>query len=935
MTDIIIQNLFRNIDITSLNTAQKILTFYKLVIELERTKEPDIRTYYEYPINYHTDEHFMLVDLPCNSEFHGKFDENRDQSKTKFPLDLYIGLSINLEGQAYRLLNIIIDYNDIRNINIEEELLPIRIEDFEINLKEASRLELLPETIDNIHIGIKNNPTWQGILSILKKEISEKVTITDNLFLALSNKSIELSQLYSELNNQNMKNALDCSKPHKHSLLESFLLNEAIDNEVDSIDVDSLLCITQLDDSQKEAVANALNSRISVITGAPGTGKTQVIENILANALIQGKKVLVASKNNKAVDNVKDRFDQVVSSDYFLRFGSRSIVSNKTIPALERITSHIEKSQSSTDEYHWYKNKYDCTVCSLQKEKKEEASLIEQLKLSQQELHNIATKKNKFQIENKHIESEHRNNIDNLNRKYSNLLSFASIPEHELNRCLRAIRTLENDFTAKFKGIFGFWHRRFSVRKCISLYFKEVVSFPETLQLYFTSKNPIPNKISHPTLLELTLKWRKLITECITFIQELKEENTKYTHAKQCIERKINSLNDKEQQETIKFSNLNKSLADINSTISNGKRWISENSLKILLSCIQHHIQQKEARPITTTYKDYLPNKIPWKENDYKLFVQRAKEFIDTFNLCSVTSLSTKNAFPLESELFDMVIIDEASQCDIASALPLIMRTKQLVVIGDPMQLRHISSVTTEEEQMIKDKLELEDSQYIKYAECSLYDYSNDLISHAQSGSSIPYMLKYHYRCHPHIIEYSNDMFYGGRMKRRLEIKTDTNRLKGTPQGVVLVDVVGTQINDNVNINEAEAKKSIELAERVALSQPDVSIGIVTPFRHQAEKINSMIPTELRERIEANTVHKYQGDEKDIMIYSLVVTHNSPSKKIYWIDNIVPNLVNVAVTRAKSTLYVVGNFDYIMTHSNIDKPLGYLVRYKNKRISRL
>jgi superfamily I DNA and/or RNA helicase len=140
------------------------------------------------------------------------------------------------------------------------------------------------------------------------------------------------------------------------------------------------------------------------------------------------------------------------------------------------------------------------------------------------------------------------------------------------------------------------------------------------------------------------------------------------------------------------------------------------------------------------------------------------------------------------------------------------------------------------------------------------------------------------------------------------------------------VNVVGRQISDVVNINEAEAKKAIEIATQVARQYPDVSIGIVTPFKHQAERINQLIPNNLLQRIDANTVHKYQGDEKDIMIYSLVVTDNSPDRKIGWIDNTVPNLVNVAVTRAKSTLYVVCNVNYIKAHSTNYKPLGYLVR---------
>ena len=88
----------------------------------------------------------------------------------------------------------------------------------------------------------------------------------------------------------------------------------------------------------------------------------------------------------------------------------------------------------------------------------------------------------------------------------------------------------------------------------------------------------------------------------------------------------------------------------------------------------------------------------------------------------------------------------------------------------------------------------------------------------------------------------------------------------------------------------------------------------------------------MRSKIIADTVHKFQGDEKDVMIYSLVVTSNSPSSKIHWIDNSVPNLVNVAVTRARNTLYIVGNKEYIRSKSPATKPLGKLVQYVDRTI---
>src|SRR5690606_3828959 len=58
----------------------------------------------------------------------------------------------------------------------------------------------------------------------------------------------------------------------------------------------------------------------------------------------------------------------------------------------------------------------------------------------------------------------------------------------------------------------------------------------------------------------------------------------------------------------------------------------------------------------------------------------------------AVTSLSVRGRVPFDSSFFDILVVDEASQCDIASALPLLFRARRVVVIGDPMQLRHIST---------------------------------------------------------------------------------------------------------------------------------------------------------------------------------------------------------------------------------------------------
>ena len=68
----------------------------------------------------------------------------------------------------------------------------------------------------------------------------------------------------------------------------------------------------------------------------------------------------------------------------------------------------------------------------------------------------------------------------------------------------------------------------------------------------------------------------------------------------------------------------------------------------------------------------------------------------------AVTSLSARGRLPFEPGVFDLVVIDEASQCDIASALPLLYRARRAVIIGDPLQLKHVSTVVPQQDRLMQ-----------------------------------------------------------------------------------------------------------------------------------------------------------------------------------------------------------------------------------------
>lgn len=1014
MDEITLNNLFKNIYPIPDNPYEKVLTFYRMIIELERMKEPDIKEYFDYPLHYDEKTKKYNVLLSENESFLQRFDDNKNSKITKFPSDLYFGLQMLINGQAYRLLNTVVDFKDFISLQTEDSY-DVRFSNFEVNLKEAARLELLPEKIDSINEKITEVENLDDVLNLLKTEIDSNAALDSKIYLALSNKSITLSQIYSELNDK--KHWENLGK-NKDGLLESFLLNDSISNQVDSVDTDSLIQITQLDESQKEAIALALNSKLSVITGAPGTGKTQVIENLMANAIIRKKKVLVASKNNKAVDNVKDRFAEFDKTGYFLRFGTKEYTSTKTIPVLNAMYSAIALLKDNTTEYESCTKEYSKAIRDIRNGNKNLAyipklkSEIEQLakqrevaynhwkSLEEEFEHRMAKMENDYNqkiksidegyqqeidsIEQSHknnlaiIERDHKTKIDTIEAEYKDYLELDNLQYEELNQYLIKLNKIEYRFERKFNGIFSFWHRKFGIRKNAILLLETINIFPYIIKKISGTKNAY-TKLSDfkrkDDLFAQLYIWNDIINKGIGYkieyssvqneyiqltnntIETYTTQNLKTEKEYLSLKNKTKSNYDKNKQKTVleynksiesaksKHSKIKEKECDCRlelqkfetnipkyqKQIEKGKLWIENNALKMLTEYI-HYFKTHNSIANIHDYMQYLPpNQTPWQDSVYIKFRQSAQNFTDLFKVCAVTSLSTKNAFPLMRDLFDMVIIDEASQCDIASALPLILRTKQLVVIGDPMQLKHITAITPDEEQLIKEKLSLANCVYLKYANSSLYDYCNALISKAKDGNKASFMLKYHYRCHNDIIRYSNDMFYGGTMKNPLIVKTDLSNLKGgEPKGIVLVDVKGMQKNPNININEEEVKKSLELAIENAKQYKDITIGIITPFKHQSERINYMIPSEYRNRIEASTVHKFQGDEKDIIIYSLVITDNSFAGKIYWIDRVVPNLVNVAVTRAKSRLYVVGNIDYIRRNSNNSCPLGYLIQCGQK-----
>lgn len=878
-------------NVTATTEIEKLIVYYQTLINLERQKEPLVHDEHLFYINWTNVADSIKINLENSPEFHQRFQQNVNQ---QFPKNLFIGINVLFNSQTLPLLYNVIPNRDIlSHTNIDSPL-----EDFTLFVKPLEDRNYPDELIEELTSAVNQKNTITEKIEVLRSYLGGVVELVENITLAFSEENPFTSQLLSEL-----KKISQDVLVSPNSFLGKFITKKAIPNQLQQIESSEFLQITPLNANQKEAVRYSFNQPLTVVTGPPGTGKTQVVLNILANAIVQNKKVLLASKNNQAVDNVKERLATIIKEpNFFLRFGSKTEVRERTKPIIHSYITRIHNNLLADNSE---------TLSQLQNTVRDKKAAISN-SLSRIE------KRKKLEIEIQNLQR----NIENKEKEFQNWLStndsetinvFGNHTKESLTKIISENNKSKNEVASKYSGlgklIFDFTGKK-----------KYAVNLTSSFESWLPDLKGLAEKQSVQVKLHELKNGGAIISGHSKLVQFLESgillQEKKISFEKAIEKLKVELRTIQTEAETIRASE-----PDLKRTILESQQTIDGLGTPLLDELIHLKIRNGNAVELNK-FKDYIPDNIPWKRQEIPEFVETTKSFLETFNITAITSLSIKSAFPLADDLFDLVVIDEASQCDIASALPLILRAKQLVVIGDPMQLKHISKVQSYEEKYIVSTLGIDNNLRLDYINESLYDYCYNLSITSKCHSVF---LKEHFRCHPQIITYSNKAFYGPKMGQELDILTSPDNYTIEPKGIFWINTVGNQ-HAQRNSNQVEQKKAVDLACSLATKHNEITIGITTPFTHQAKEINEAIPLHFKDRIKADTVHRFQGDEKDIMIVSLVVSNNSPKFKAEWINNKVPYLINVAVTRARNTLYIVGNANYCRTLP-IDSPLGLLVKY--------
>lgn len=273
------------------------------------------------------------------------------------------------------------------------------------------------------------------------------------------------------------------------------------------------------------------------------------------------------------------------------------------------------------------------------------------------------------------------------------------------------------------------------------------------------------------------------------------------------------------------------------------------------------------------------------KFNKYLSVEKNVQQFLRIFPIVTTTCISA-HKIGEPKQFFDMIILDEASQCNTAVSLLPIIRGKNLMLVGDPQQLNPVITLNPRTNEALKKMYYVtEEYDYIKNSIYKTY-LSCDAVSYET-------LLSHHYRCHKDIIQFSNQKYYHGKLKIDSAVETK--------DPLIFWDIQeSTTALRNSSPGEAQ-----EIVKYAAMNK-DKEIGIITPFANQRECIQELIEERELENVTCGTVHAFQGDEKDVVLFSLAVTQQTGEKSYAWLKN-NKELINVAISRAREKLIIVGD----------------------------
>ena len=799
-----------------------------------------------------------------------------------------------------------------------------------------------------------------------------------------------------------------------------------------------------LNEDQKEAVNKMFNvPNIGLLQGPPGTGKTTVISELIYQFISQGKKILLSSQSNLAVDNVLERL-AINPNIRAIRLGKAGKVSDEAKKFLEEnIVDSFYKNIAQTCEDKFIKNKIQTkqTINDLEKIKakyeilnQKKDNFSKEIQRLKNNILNIDTELQMLLLQKEEIETKNKENLiykKQLNKLLKSLDNnedfylqkfdvFRILEELESQGIYLGIKALFSDKSLDEKNevAIKIIQKLKKIPLLISQLSKEENSHnydneeikKEILRLRNIAdeiddedewmkiqkeirklKKSIKNETLNPIYLEMLtselyekIRNNKEILKTLNFEFDIEKFKNKILKEIKNIEiipfddRNIKILNTKKLTLKEEIKTKRNSISEIDKKIKELKKILSTfridsfDDIDKEINNLSYHLKHF----VSDELKDVLEGYVE-RLRDEDILIQNRDKLLQTYieNANVVAMTLNENRKSLENKgffQFDVAIVDEVSKATPPELLTIMSISKKVILVGDHRQLPPIFNFN--EERAFKEVLEgeMEDSNLTK----KNYKRFEKMVSASlfkeyfeQADKSIKTSLLTQYRMHTDIMNLINH-FYEGKLIQGLK-NPDKDRNHNinilTPLKIVTpkkhavwLDTTfkngkfNKEQKDGVSrVNEYEVEVIKEFLEKLNKEMLELGfdethrkeVGIISFYGKQVSKLKREIGffKQLQKKykalkIEINTVDKYQGKEKDIIIVSMVRNQkiNKEYKKISDRVSFVAQFerINVAFSRAKELLVIVGATqmfsDYEVKLPKMDED-GYIVKkvYQN------
>jgi hypothetical protein len=666
--------------------------------------------------------------------------------------------------------------------------------------------------------------------------------------------------------------------------------------------------------SQRAAAEGFWGSRLTAVQGPPGTGKTRLILHLCAEALVRSAEslldgkgaraglLLITSSNNRAVDNVIEPLGAGEGLPLALRAGSRQACEQQLLAQLRRAKAWLERAHSEPEPHR--RERLAATKAQFY----ERQRTVEQLLAPRRAA--LARASTKARLEAELAECAPANadaSLAPVSKKRATALLLALAPLEkrlvalselcEVAPSTAAVQTLEAHFRRTRKRQWPAFEKALAEAK-------------------LTCELPLPPpESSTPTDAARRMEdWEEAAEAGIARLSELREKLERASSATALTSRvkrlssQLAALGPEPAATEVVGAALDQaSQALFAAAVAAREAWASAHApelVQALSTAIRTVEQERSLRPM------------------FRSETEAVRLLCRLFGIWGSTLLSLGNCFPTDIASSTRLVIDEAGQCHPAHAVSALVRAESALVIGDTHQLAPVVELSADEEARLlrSCRLRTPDSYLRPYRVHADSTVSSQSL--ADRAVSTRRSLTDHFRCQPEIIALSDALCGYG-----LTVHTPRfDRSRHAPyltRPVSLVDLRGEQARWAGSwYNGHELQETLALLESLLHGgvQPD-EIAVITPYRGQLEQlrrsfVQRRIPlessAELAEAggwaqqpggVALGTVHRFQGGERSIVLFSSVVTH--PSSLAFL--NARPNLLNVAISRAQHHFVCLGH----------------------------